>query len=212
VSGAVSEGFVSYSNLFRLGCPSNLSIVDVTFASYGTPLGHCPAAAPYYLQAPIHDSVYKSHSVDDELRLGECHHPRSVEVVLQLCLGRTACTIFPSDRRFGGGDPCPGVPKAFAARVLCGDDKDRIAAMHDFIFRTRHPFAAATSSSVDGGRWGGAAASLFTGNLTFTQLAMDLERGAPVRCTHAAARMAPRTRLHAHALRSAQTLQPIVSS
>jgi alpha-L-rhamnosidase len=68
---------------------------NVTFASFGTPGGSCGA----YVIDPT------------------CHSAVSQEVVSQLCIGQTNCTIDATVQVFGKTDPCPGFSKSLAVQL-----------------------------------------------------------------------------------------------
>ena len=68
----------------EMRCTSGV-IADVTFASFGRPTGTCGNL-----------SINPS-----------CHHPKSMEVVRQLCVGKPRCSIQAGLHQFGESDPCP---------------------------------------------------------------------------------------------------------
>ena len=72
---------------------------NVTFASFGTPGGSCGA----YVVDPT------------------CNAPVSEQVVSQLCLGQTNCTIDATVEVFGKTDPCPGFSKSLAVQLYGPD-------------------------------------------------------------------------------------------
>jgi len=89
VSG-ISEGSVAI-----LGCPAGGKIVDVSFASFGTPSGSCST----------------------DFKLSTCHAAQSVSLVAAACVGQSSCEIDVLDSDFG--DPCLSVPKHFSALLEC---------------------------------------------------------------------------------------------
>ena len=83
-------GIVQEGDTLSLACTSG-HISKIEFASFGTPLGACPA--------------YKVDS--------SCNAAASADVVSKLCLGKSACDI-PASNALFGGDPCPDVLKYLA--------------------------------------------------------------------------------------------------
>jgi hypothetical protein len=77
-----------------LECPEGEIIVQVAFASYGTPEGECGGFA-----------------------VGSCHAATAISVVEGLCLGRASCTVPASNASFG--DPCRSTVKRLAIEVRC---------------------------------------------------------------------------------------------
>jgi len=79
-------------------------ISKVSFASYGSPTGHCDA-----------------NNMADFRATRACHAMKSEAVLEERCLGQTTCMFVVNDDLFGG-DPCFGKPgKRLAARLACGD-------------------------------------------------------------------------------------------
>ena len=78
-------------------------ISKVSFASYGTPTGHCG----------------ESNSADFR-STSKCHAMKSEIVLEERCLGQTTCMFVVNDDLFGG-DPCVGKQKRLGARLACGD-------------------------------------------------------------------------------------------
>lgn len=70
-------------------------VINIVFASYGTPKGRC-----------------------QEYSKGSCHAPKSSDVVSKLCQGRQTCSIRVSNAEFGV-DPCRGVVKTLAVEAKC---------------------------------------------------------------------------------------------
>jgi hypothetical protein len=87
---------VAENTVASFSCPGGSAIVNVTFASFGTPSGTCAGG----------------------FALGACHAASSRSVVEAACLGLGACTVQASDAAFGG-DPCNGVVKRLSAAVAC---------------------------------------------------------------------------------------------
>jgi hypothetical protein len=78
-------------------------ISKVSFASYGTPSGHC---------GEENSADFRSTKA--------CHAMKSEIVLEERCLGQTTCMFVINDDLFGG-DPCFGKQKRLAARLACGD-------------------------------------------------------------------------------------------
>ena len=78
-----------------LQCAGNGTINGVSFASYGTPTGACPAW-----------SVNAS-----------CHSPNSLDVVKAACLGQNSCSVVAGPPNFG--DPCFGTVKHLDVVATC---------------------------------------------------------------------------------------------
>eukprot|EP00051_Salpingoeca_urceolata_P002008 m.46126 g.46126 ORF g.46126 m.46126 type:complete len:903 (-) comp11828_c0_seq1:528-3236(-) len=78
-----------------LSCPFGSVISRVAFASYGKPSGQCGG--------------YRQHA--------QCHSDSTLEVVRDLCVGESECTVSAADHVFG--DPCPGETKNLRIRVEC---------------------------------------------------------------------------------------------
>ena len=101
---------------YHLACPTNLSITQVLFASYGTPRGSCSAAAKLgtlmdaeagaasqaaattaaslHSQA-VHRTVgrFGGTNLATGLTIGPCHHPRAKEMIEERCLGKESCAV-----------------------------------------------------------------------------------------------------------------------
>ena len=78
-----------------ISCGDDSVIVNVLFASYGNPTGHCG----YH-------------------KIGNCHAKQSVDVVKKLCVGESLCLV-PSGADFWG-ELCPGSSKWLIVAVECG--------------------------------------------------------------------------------------------
>jgi len=78
-------------------------ISKVSFASYGTPTGHCGAD-----------------NTADMRSTRTCHAMKSEAILEERCLGQTTCMFVVNDDLFGG-DPCSGKAKRLGARLACGD-------------------------------------------------------------------------------------------
>ena len=70
------------------------TIAAISFASYGTPTGACPAFAK-----------------------GACDAPTSLAVVTAACVGRAACSVYPNTTTFP--DPCFGTAKELRVVAAC---------------------------------------------------------------------------------------------
>eukprot|EP01114_Cavostelium_apophysatum_P000622 TRINITY_DN1056_c0_g1_i1.p1 TRINITY_DN1056_c0_g1~~TRINITY_DN1056_c0_g1_i1.p1 ORF type:complete len:704 (+),score=75.07 TRINITY_DN1056_c0_g1_i1:35-2146(+) len=79
-----------------LACPSDQVIVEIPFASYGTPTGNCALG----------------------WRQSGCHAVNSTAVVDSACLGKQSCAVTSTNTIFG--DPCSGVAKALVIEAICG--------------------------------------------------------------------------------------------
>ncbi|KAJ9167194.1 hypothetical protein P3X46_021862 [Hevea brasiliensis] len=82
--------------IVHLGCPSNSKISNITFASYGTPLGNCTAT----------------------YAVGNCHSYSSKAIVEKACLGKMNCSI-PVSTGYFGGDPCSANEKSLLVVAEC---------------------------------------------------------------------------------------------
>lgn len=78
-----------------LQCAGNGTINDVSFASYGTPTGACPA---WTVNA-------------------SCNSPNSLQVVKAACLGQNSCSVVAGPPNFG--DPCFGTVKHLDVVATC---------------------------------------------------------------------------------------------
>lgn len=76
-------------------CPPGATVVNVTFASFGTPTGSCASG----------------------FTRGSCDAATSTAVVAAACVGLNACTINVGVAAFG--DPCNGVVKHLDAQLAC---------------------------------------------------------------------------------------------
>ncbi|MFT3924576.1 MAG: hypothetical protein QM778_18700 [Myxococcales bacterium] len=85
----------------NLACPTGETIVDVPFASYGTPTGSYP-----------------------DFALSTCDASNSRTLVANACVGKTSCSVFADNSVFG--DPCVGTDKKLAVSLTCeGPDTKR---------------------------------------------------------------------------------------
>jgi hypothetical protein len=73
-------------------------ISDIPFASYGTPTGGC-----------------------HNYTVGSCHEKATKEVVEDLCLGESECTLSASSRVFG--EPCGIVDKNLRVEAKCSGEQ-----------------------------------------------------------------------------------------
>eukprot|EP01065_Artemidia_motanka_P024845 TRINITY_DN29764_c0_g1_i1.p1 TRINITY_DN29764_c0_g1~~TRINITY_DN29764_c0_g1_i1.p1 ORF type:complete len:1083 (+),score=269.43 TRINITY_DN29764_c0_g1_i1:53-3250(+) len=113
------------------------TVTNITFASYGTPTGHClgnstPGANDF--------------AVDRN-----CDAAKSVEVAAEDCIGKPNCTVtgFPTTM---GGDPCRGTYKRLAVAVQCSGD---VAAIYRTVpepeakaWVVRYPFEDSEAGAV----------------------------------------------------------------
>lgn len=92
-----------------LGCSdANQEIVDINFASFGTPSGSC--------SSPCHS--------ENTFKINEkCNAENSTAIVKQMCLGHRMCALSVSKDLFG--DPCRQVVKHLAVSISCGE-QDRV--------------------------------------------------------------------------------------
>ncbi|KAJ9183822.1 hypothetical protein P3X46_007629 [Hevea brasiliensis] len=79
----------------HLWCPTGQTMTNITFASYGGPLGRCGS----YQQ-------------------GKCHSQKSWDPFQANCIGKPSCDIVVAPETFGG-DPCPGSTKKLSVQVVC---------------------------------------------------------------------------------------------
>ena len=97
---SINPGLPKHNGL-EVSCGKEGTIVQILFASFGNPTGHCG----YH-------------------KRGGCHVEESITVVEKLCLGKNKCQV-PTDADFWG-DPCPGMTKWLSVAVQCqteGTDK-----------------------------------------------------------------------------------------
>ena len=97
---SINPGLPKHNGL-EVSCGKEGTIVQILFASFGNPTGHCG----YH-------------------KRGDCHVEESITVVEKLCLGKNKCQV-PTDADFWG-DPCPGMTKWLSVAVQCqteGTDK-----------------------------------------------------------------------------------------
>ena len=83
-----------------LTCPGGRPIVDVIFASYGTPLGKCPNSFTHNPSCDIDKTI-------------------SLATVRAACVGKTYCDLVADSDFFGVEDPCFGTYKTLAVEVVC---------------------------------------------------------------------------------------------
>ena len=77
-----------------LTCPFGMVISEIPFASYGTPTGN-----------------------GDDFAIGSCHEPNTQDIVEDLCIGESTCTLSASSHVFG--DPCKVVQKSLRVKAIC---------------------------------------------------------------------------------------------
>ncbi|KAF7120769.1 hypothetical protein RHSIM_Rhsim13G0174300 [Rhododendron simsii] len=85
--------FISQTPEVRLACERGWQITSISFASFGTPTGHCGAFSP-----------------------GSCH-ANVLLIVQKACIGKEGCSVPVSTSQLG--DPCPGELKSLAIQALC---------------------------------------------------------------------------------------------
>jgi len=102
-----------YTTPLTLACSeADSTVVDVLFASWGTPKGACNASG----------NGANTFAVD-----AACNFSQTSAVISSLCMGREGCTFTPSDALFGGVDPCHLVDKYLAVAVECAPLPGRAA-------------------------------------------------------------------------------------
>lgn len=94
-------GEVPEHSILTLKCPSldgkgTATFSSVDFASFGAPLGTC--ANGFTINST-------------------CNAPTSVDVVQNLCVGKSSCSIMANVTEFGGQDPCYDVLKKLAVQL-----------------------------------------------------------------------------------------------
>ena len=106
-----------YTTPVHLGCTTPGATMDaVAFAAWGTPGGSCTAGG-----APAGNSFFHNAS---------CDASGAAAIVTSTCVGRTACTLIPSDAFFNDNkDPCHLVEKWLAVAVTCNSHGDRAGAV-----------------------------------------------------------------------------------
>ena len=97
--GACRAAMDGYSYSKRITCPDDMTIESIAFASYGNPTGSCG-------EGP------------SSLKFGTCHAASSKQVVEQLCVGKSSCTVMATNEAFSG-DPCQGTRKRLAVTANC---------------------------------------------------------------------------------------------
>lgn len=97
VSGTLCTSDQAEGANVTLSCPGDSSntIVDVAFASFGTPTGECGSFAVN----------------------ASCNAANTSAVISALCVGQHSCTIPSSDTVYG--DPCYGTVKHLNAQLVC---------------------------------------------------------------------------------------------
>ena len=85
----------------HLKCPHGTLIADVTFASYGTPLGSCGS-----------------------FKKGTCHSDASEDAVRDLCVGEAECSLSVSSQTLG--DECEGTSKKLSVQITCAGTSNPI--------------------------------------------------------------------------------------
>jgi hypothetical protein len=97
VSGGQQCSLAPENQVAFISCGEEGLIADITFASYGTPVGGCGAGLALN---------------------SSCHSESSLEVVKALCVGQSNCSISAASAVFGG-DPCLGHFKRVAVVASC---------------------------------------------------------------------------------------------
>eukprot|EP01116_Phalansterium_solitarium_P017086 TRINITY_DN4125_c2_g1_i1.p1 TRINITY_DN4125_c2_g1~~TRINITY_DN4125_c2_g1_i1.p1 ORF type:complete len:515 (-),score=115.23 TRINITY_DN4125_c2_g1_i1:460-2004(-) len=93
---ATGGGTTTENLLATVTCPAGQRIVQIKFASFGTPSGSCG-----------------SYAIN-----GACHADSSTMVVLRLCLHQQTCNVNASNALFT--DPCSGSSKRLSIEAVCG--------------------------------------------------------------------------------------------
>jgi hypothetical protein len=91
-------GLAQENSATTLSCPFGSVISSVKFASYGTPSGQCY-----------------------NFTQGSCHEATTKEIVEDLCVGESECTLSASNLVFG--EPCPVVSKSLKVQIECQGEK-----------------------------------------------------------------------------------------
>jgi alpha-L-rhamnosidase len=97
VNGGQQCALAPENQLVSIECGDGGSIVDISFASFGTPVGGCGAALASNVS---------------------CHSESSLQVVKTLCVGQKNCSV-PATTAAFGGDPCFGHFKRLAIVAAC---------------------------------------------------------------------------------------------
>jgi hypothetical protein len=97
VDGGTQCALAPENQLASIDCGEGGTIADISFASFGTPVGGCGAGLT-------------SNS--------SCHSESSLQVVQKLCVGQRNCSI-PATIASFGGDPCFGHFKRLAVVASC---------------------------------------------------------------------------------------------
>jgi alpha-L-rhamnosidase len=97
VSGGEQCALAPENQAASIDCGDGGSIADVSFASFGTPVGGCGAGLASN---------------------ASCHSESSLQVVKTLCVGQRNCSVPATSAAFGG-DPCFGHFKRLAVVATC---------------------------------------------------------------------------------------------
>jgi alpha-L-rhamnosidase len=97
VSGGQQCALAPENQMAFINCGDGGSIIDISFASFGTPVGGCGAGLALNTS---------------------CHSVSSLEVVKALCVGQSNCSV-PANTASFGGDPCFGHFKRLAVAATC---------------------------------------------------------------------------------------------
>jgi len=97
VSGGQQCALAPVNQMAFINCGDGGSIIDISFASFGTPVGGCGAGLTLNTS---------------------CRSVSSLEVVKALCVGQSNCSA-PANTASFGGDPCFGHFKRLAVAATC---------------------------------------------------------------------------------------------
>jgi hypothetical protein len=97
VSGGQQCALAPENQMAAVSCGDGDSIADISFASFGTPVGGCGAGLASN---------------------ASCHSDSSLQVVKKLCIGLSNCSV-PATAAAFGGDPCFGHFKRLAIVATC---------------------------------------------------------------------------------------------
>lgn len=86
-------------NTADLSCPAGQVISRILFASWGSPVGLCPA-----------------------MTYGDCNSTDAMTVAQTTCLGKQSCSLPANSNAYG--DPCAGRSKIIAVEASCGTSVD----------------------------------------------------------------------------------------
>lgn len=122
--GNEEEANAPLLNYVTLSCGSNSSnITNVTFASFGTPVGSC---------------------ANNEFTTGACNAPSSLAIVESFCLNRSNCSIPVAVSTFGN-DPCEGTKKNLAVIVTCNNQSNIPSTVPQLLMNITLPYGTGIS-------------------------------------------------------------------